>query len=259
MKRYLVGKNAEAYNLVGKGVKNRKFIQTEGIFLREGRSFDGLLVFIPMTIGFQPMIKVLDPRLKNNVYYSTQDVKVDGDSNVEMSSFDNYNWSSNRVGINYYGLANSNTAPELDTYKNDYPQYSSANGDFWKKLLGSAITPEQKEAANKIEELTPEEMSQAHKTSGSKLSFGDWLKSEQAVGLANNMSALAISLLNKGDNNSSSNNSSEDSQNSGSSDSPNKKESKILGMHPLTFGVTTVGVLIGIAVAVVLLKGNNKK
>lgn len=260
MKTYLVGKNAQAYHLFGKGVKNRKFVPTEGVFMNAGRTFEGVLVFIPMTIGFQPVIKVLDPRLTRKVYYSVKDVKPVGEaSNFNNISPKDYTSTSDTVGLQYYDYANPNTAPELVTYQNDYPQYSNADGEWWKNLMGNKATPEQKEAANNREELTVGEMSAAHEESGSKMSFGDWLKSDQATGLANNMSSLAIAILNKDKGGSGS--SSPSSTTPSPMDTPYStpsKESKILGMHPLTLGITVVGLLVGTAVVITLLKSRDK-
>jgi len=174
-----------------------------------------------------------------------------------MSGFTDYNHTSGKVGLDYYGYANPDTAPELDTYKNDYPQYSSLDGDFFTNLFKKKLTPEQQEAADNKEELSVGEMEQAHKSSGSKTSFTDWLKSTEAIDLANNMSSLVISLIKKDGNNGSKDDVDTNTDDDSSSDTTSKGN-KILGMHPITFGITTVGVLVGIGVAILLLRTSSK-
>ena len=290
MKRYVVG-NTNAYNLVGDNPNDRQFIPTEGTFLASGRNFVGKLVFIPMSIGFQPVVKVLDPKLSKNVYYSPKDVKpisnevdfpygkpragamggngygveagvVKGDVRTapqvrgEMSGFlgeEDYNYSTQLTGLKHYDYANVNVAPELDTYKNNYPQYSSANGGFLGKIFGSK---KPSSVNSNIEEVSQEDLESIHKNSGSKMSFGDWLKTEQAKGLANNAFALGLALVNKGKDDEGSPSSQPNKKNEEEYDVSTSKDKSntILGMHPLTFGVVTVGVLVVGAIAITLVR-----
>lgn len=289
MKRYVVGQNAKAYHLIGNG-DNRRFVASEGVFMAEGRTFLGQLVFIPIESGLQPMVKVLDPKITKAYYYLPSTVQaisgqitfhgkpragemggkgfgveagvIKGDARTapqvgELATGFSGGIYSSRYFPNFipYSHANPSVLSELTDYSQGYPQYSSVEGsNFLGNLFG-------KNKGNK-EELTEDEMAQLHRSSGSKMSFGDWLKSEQAANLANNALALGLALVDKDKNQGGSGNQSGSTSpkttgnNTGTSS--NSKENKILGMHPLTFGVVTVGVLVAGAVTIILLKSKKK-
>jgi len=262
MNEYVVIKKTKAYHLVGRGVKNHRLISTEGIFLQKDGRFNGLLVFLRMSDGFKPMVKVLDRKLKQNVYYFPRDVKkIDTFSNTIG---DNYYRREHLFmeadmypNLNHYGYTSANKASELVNYQQSYPQYSNASGDFFKNLFSKVNqTVEDKdlqEAIKNQKEISEEDVKSLHKNSGSKLSFGDWISSDSGVDTVNNLSALAFSLMNKGninaqnqENNVDKVDEDQDDKNSGF---------RILNMHPITFGIVTIGTL---AVGILIIGAINK-
>lgn len=283
MKRYVVIQNTKAYNLIGKGVRGRRFVESEGTFMAKGRTFLGQLVFIPIDSGLQPMVKVLDPKLLKAYYYLPSTVEsvsgeitfhgkpragamggkgfgieagvINGDIRTapqvaEMATGFSGGIYPSRYFPNFtpYRHVNPNVLSELTDYSQGYPQYSSVEGsNFLGNIFGKSKSTN--------DELTEQEMAQLHKSSGSRMSFGDWLKSEQAKDLANKALDLGLAIADKNKNGGANNSSTTPLKSTQNNEikSPSK-ETKILGMHPLTFGVVAVGVLVAGAVTITLLK-----
>lgn len=241
MKNYTVGKDANPYHVVGNSIKNRQLKSYEGKFMSEGRRFFGDLVFIPTVDGFIPMVKVIDGKLKKDIYYSPKSVYSGGGKN-EFSNFIN----SNPYGYNFtLENANPNQEDGLSDYSDGYPQYSAADGGLFGRIFGKKITIES--ISNK--DLSKEDVEKLHKSSGSKLSLGDWIKSDDAKSLLNNVSNVALSYLNKGNGGSAPVETKDDYE------EPQKSEKTILGMHPLTFGIVS-GVTVIVAIVGVIIYKN---
>lgn len=179
--------------------------------------FNGKLVYLGFKDhGFQPMIKVIGT--SEPIYFFPKDVSEQNDG------FD-------------YGVDNMPTTKEASTnqvdslrqFKNLYPQYSNSTGD--NRALG---------------EFTSSEVEEQYKKSGSKLSFGEWIQSEQGKKLVNDSLSLAFSLLNK-------NNPS--NQPTSNTNTPTKQLTEdsdftILNMKPLTFTLVSVVTIAAIVLAV---------
>jgi len=95
-----------------------------------------------------------------------------------------------------------------------------------------------KNKADKVIELTPDQAKAQHKASGSKKKFGDWVKGSGKAWLAEFGSQLADIL--QGDKGSGDTGGGRPSD--GGAPPPSGK-TEILGMHPVTFTLVTVGVI----------------
>lgn len=238
MEQFIVNKDALAYNLIGKGLENHELVPSNGIFMQEGRKFNGALVFLRMPYGFKPMIKVIDNKLKNNYYYFLEEVTPV--NSEKTSGFDaNFIHAERNPNLRHYAYANPNTYSALMTYKEEYPQYSSANAN---------------DLAD-IKELTPAELQNVHQNSGTKMNFMDWLNSPQGKDTVNNVSALAFSLINN--------------QQGGAAPKPTAEPTKvneddkdaefrILWMHPLTFAAVSIVAIVGGIIVFSVIKNKNK-
>jgi hypothetical protein len=81
-------------------------------------------------------------------------------------------------------------------------------------------------------EYTPEELAEKHKKSGSKVSFGDWLKTDNGKSIVSTLSGISSSILNKNGG----------TGNKGTGDDE-KKSADIFGMKPLTFALVSIAVI----------------
>jgi len=166
-----------------------------------------------------------------------------------------------------YGYANPMWRDPLPEYGGDYPQYtdmnfsgadgySNAKGDFWKKIGG--WFKKDKVDESKVE-FTEEEMEEIYKESGSKKSFSEWMQSEEGQKVSSSVATIATILLGGSTTpQTSTQEGIDDRGDAGDDDSSETTEKKILGMHPVTFGIVTVLVLGAGIVTVVLLTRKKK-
>lgn len=196
------------------------------------------------------------------------------DSNVEIPSdeFDNtkiyFNFLNNtdlKLGSLennadlQFNMDGSTNAVDLN-FDADDEDVSNAIGDWFKNLFDKSsigkkeITPTQaKKLAdpNKVE-YTPEEVKVMYQKSGSKKPLGEWLKSDSSKQFLNSLTQIGyLLLLNKSQGGAAPDNTKQDNQDvggygggdgagSGGSNDDEQKDKKILGMHPVTFGIVTV-------------------
>ncbi len=120
-------------------------------------------------------------------------------------------------------------------------------GGFFKNLFGKKSLSESdaKKLADKDKVVyTEAEMKQMYETSGSKKPFAEWAKSDTAKAFMASLKNLGAEfLLKKAKELEGSGDSGSDSKNSGPKAPGAKPSKKILGMHPVTFGIVAVGVL----------------
>lgn len=239
MEQYAVKKNALAYNLVGEGLKNHKLIPSKGIFMQEDRKFNGSLVFLRMPYGFQPMIKVIDEKLKENYYYFLEGVTPLKTENT--SGFDaNFIHAQRNPNLRHYSYANPYADSALMNYKDEYPQYSSANAN---------------DVVNNLKELTPNQVQNVYQNSNTKMTFVEWLNSPQGKDSVNNVTALAFSLLN---NQQGGVNPTNTTAPKPVKEDDKEEEFRILWMHPLTFAAVSIVAIVGSMIAFSVIKNKNK-
>jgi len=161
-----------------------------------------------------------------------------------------------------YGLANPNWQAALPEYSEGYPQYNNANfsgADGDKKgifaKIGDWFKKDEPIGEDKVE-FTEQEVHEIYNKSGSRKSFGQWLNSNEGISLANNITALTSILLGKNRVSDVPDEEVKPEQKDLEHNSGQKK--KILGMHPITFGVVASLVLIGGVVTTVLLTKKKK-
>jgi len=289
MKKYTVGRDIST-NSLKLSKDGASFLHKNSkLFLKSGSIFEGKLVFLRLKSGFQPMIKVFKkistPRglilgALNIYYYPSQLVSNSSKRGKDCPLGSHWDSSKKKcVGMfkhdyepfslvggyscgadkdpsfgcrgtgygNYPNLANytyptTSATPSLPEYAYSYPQYSSADGD------------------GKVE-LTQEEMDAIHNSTNTKKNFWSWLKSDQAKSLAQDSVGIAQALFNKNQEEKVFNeNNQEESQtyNEHNGDDTPEMENKILGMHPLTFGLTALGFIVGAVVVTTMLRRGNK-
>lgn len=179
------------------------------------------------------------------------DVNFCGIDGTEVVSFDYSNMDSNNSVLGDY---QSNT--EIDLSFNGSSeideQLSNAFGDFLKKIFKKKDTELTEEQAKKIAdknkvEYTPEEVETLHKKSKTKKPLGQWIKSDEGKQFLSTIQNFGYKLLMK-------KNTAEDKGGEGGSGSndvmpKDDDEKKILGMHPVTFGIVTIVSLSTLGVA----------
>lgn len=166
--------------------------------------FNGKLVFLGFkNYGFQPMIKVLGTG-NEEYFFFPKDVE-------QTRAATNYN----RAIVPLPSLTNASPkgGTDMQDFRSTYTQFSNATGEF-----------------------SPEDVQSAYKNSGSKMSFNEWIQSEQGKKLVNDSLQLAFQLINK---NNPTNNQALPSQNT-DEDNQTQKEFTILKMHPLTFTIVAL-------------------
>ena len=194
--------------------------------------FNGKLVYLGFKdYGFQPMIKVLDVDTSESLFFFPKDV-------MQIDINENFNYGVNNLpktthvkSVIDYGFGEMQ---EL------YPQYSAANG-----------------TNTQVGEFSASDVEQKYQQSGSKLSFGDWLKSDQGKKLVNDSLTLAFSLLNKNNNNTNTANPTEGNNNNNNTHSD--KGFEILNMKPLTFALVSIGTITAIVLAIKYIPKITKK
>lgn len=166
--------------------------------------FNGKLVFLGFkNYGFQPMIKVLGTG-NEEYFFFPKDVE-------QIRAATNYNRAI--VPLPKLTNASPNGGTDMQDFRSTYTQFSNATGEF-----------------------SPEDVQSAYKNSGSKMSFNEWIQSEQGKKLVNDSLQLAFQLINK---NNSTNNQGTSYQNTEEDNEP-QKEFTILKMHPLTFTIVAL-------------------
>lgn len=156
------------------------------------------------------------------------------DSNNDIKQYYNntemyFNMDSN-VGV----LGHYESNAEIDLSFDGKDNYSNAFGDFFKKLFDK-------------KEVNEEQVKDMYKKSGSKKTFKEWLNSDESKDVLKGIANIS-ELLNKikGDSQISSGGSTTSASTTSSNNSQNKGDVKILGMHPLTFGIVSVVSLVGL-------------
>lgn len=191
------------------------------------------------------------------------------DDNTQMY----FNMDSN-VGV--LGSYESNADIDLSFDANEEEEVSNAVGDWFKKLFSKKnkdISPsDAKKIAdpNKVEYST-KEVSAMYNKSGSKKPFRDWLKSDDSKQFLTNLSQIGYALLltkaqggvapnnirvNDNGNTDNPYQNNEDDYNNDSSNT--EEDKKILGLHPITFGVTASLLFVGLGVGIWLYAKRNK-
>lgn len=179
--------------------------------------FNGKLVYLGFKdYGFQPMIKVLDT--SEPLYFFPKDV-----SEVEGSAFN-------------YGV---NTLPQTSRVANTVDYGFSEMRNTYMQVSDFSGTN------TSIGEFNSAEVEEKYKQSGSKLNFGEWIKSDQGKKLVNDSLSLAFSLLNKNNNQNT-----QPPVNNEQNNTPSDKGFTILKMKPLTFTLVAVGTIAAIVLAV---------
>lgn len=174
--------------------------------------FNGKLVFLGFkNYGFQPMIKVLGTG-NEEYFFFPKDVE-------QTRAATNYNRAI--VPLPKLTNASPNGGTDMQDFRSTYTQFSNATGEF-----------------------SQQEVQNAYQNSGSKMSFNEWIQSEQGKKLVNDSLQLAFQLINK---NNPTNNQALPSQNT-DEDNQTQKEFTILKMHPLTFTIvalstTVIGII----------------
>jgi hypothetical protein len=164
-----------------------------------------------------------------------------GFGNWGLQAGDNFDYGTMNQGVNPFQMR----AGEQDANPSTMPQsYSYANGE-------------------EKDELTQEEMDALHNSSDKKQNFWTWLQSDKAKNLAKDSVGIATALFNK--------NQQDKLEDKGQSPTDNgsnyepmddkemdRQENTILGMHPLTFGIVAVGLIVGAVVVTSMVKKGNK-
>ena len=203
---------------------------------------------------------VIAPWMNHNNEYSVEAGEIEGQIDT-MPEIHEYFGGDRYPNFEHLGQPNINTLSELPNYHSGdgwkkyykYPQYSAAKGEkwkgFWDKIKIGTGKLTEKIKATRLEHLydkveyTPDEMQTMKERSGSKKSVKQWIQSEQGKNTADSLSQIAILLLNK-------KLSPAEGDAIDSGDSPNFKprddegKTRILGMHPVTFSVVALTVLV---------------
>lgn len=127
-------------------------------------------------------------------------------------------------------------------------EQSNAIGDWFKETFGKNSDSA---AVEEKVVYTEEEANQLYKKSGAKTPFKDWISSDSSkqflASLANFGSTLLLANAYNNQNQSGTNQGAASTTNNTRTDSSEKEpdEKTILGMHPVTFSLVGIGVLIG--------------
>ncbi|PIZ52156.1 hypothetical protein COY27_01110 [Candidatus Woesearchaeota archaeon CG_4_10_14_0_2_um_filter_33_13] len=188
--------------------------------------FNGKLVYLAFKdYGFQPMIKVENVQSKEPIYYFPKDV-------IELKN-DGFEYRLDNMPLTRKASSHTAVYEGFEDFKQMYPQYSSVTGEF-----------------------TPSQVEDQYKKSGSKLSFGEWIKSEDGKKLVNDSLTLAFALLNKNQ---------QQQQQTGVQTNMNNNELKpekeftILKMKPLTFALVSLATIGAIVLAIKYIPKTTKK
>jgi len=245
MKKFVI-KHNKANTLVIDKEDKFKILPIKKDFLPK-RSFVGTVVYLRLPDGFKRVVKVLDTDIPIPIYYETKNLIL------KESKLPQLIQEQDKIE-KYLG----NVAIKQDSI------YSNANGEFWKKLFGN------KNLDNK-KEFSQDEMNTMYKNTGGRMTFKEWLKSSKLKKLANNVVSLGFALfhknkdankpkINANDNTNDTNTNNEITNNVIQEDNK-KQEVTILGMHPITFGLSSLGILIIVGLATLTFKNKwkNKK
>lgn len=194
-------------------------------------------------------------------------VGFDSNADIPADMFDNtkmyFNFESNvQVAENMF----DNTKIDLSFDADDDEEVSNAIGDFFKKIFkrkNKEVTREQAERIadpNKVE-YSPDEVQVMYEKSGTNRPFKDWLKSDESKTFFNALTNVGYALLLKqsqgglAPNQTTAPDSTDNYQ--GDPNLRDDEDKKILGMHPVTFGVVSILGLtaIGIGIYFIAKKG----
>jgi len=140
--------------------------------------------------------------------------------------------------------------------------YSNGIGDWFKKLKAKR---QEKKALKKLSEPTTDVVSaqtmvEAHKESGSTKPFKEWMQSDGGRNFLNSLTGIASILINQPKSSTTTSGGSTSTGTSTgkvdstpSSSQSDERETKILGMNPITFGLVSVGAIAVVSVIAVKL------
>ena len=175
------------------------------------------------------------------------DLGIDGKSSpTSIKDFQSW-YNKNKGGkLTEDGKWGANTSKAWNASKSDYTKIATTPI----KLDVKSPEPTLAESKDKVV-FTEAELKALYAKSGSKAKFADWVKSDSAKNLANSAKDVALAILAARGAKKGSSTSSTSTDNSGggytdNGSSPDTTEKKILGMHPVTFGITAT--ILGIAV-----------
>lgn len=170
-------------------------------------------------------------------------------------------------GINQGAIASNFTAKGSELLNSNEDEFSNFSfNDFLNKI---GISKSNNSAIKTISDpnvsiVDVKIMNQAHKESGSKMTFGDWIKSDTGHAAVNSVADIINTIasvknsvnnnngLQIGDTNDTGNNTVDNNP-------PLKTETLILGMSPVTFGIVSVAAIVTIIGGIVVVKMINKK
>jgi hypothetical protein len=288
--------NESLLNVAGIGkaraLKNTgRFVNHNGIYRKEGHHTKGT----EKRVADVRVVRLLNPKLgfveKRNVL-----IFADGTAGAP-NKWENVSGLTNESLLNQYGVDESllnftneslldglteNTSllnatgksgkyfPDKSVYSNlvneslldadGDTEYSNGVGSWFKGLFdgkkkGDAL---KKVSDPNVSVVDAKTMQDAYKESGSGKSFNDWINSEGGKGIMNSITMLTSMLINKP--------LPSDSTNYGGGYQPDgggtppKKETTILGMSPITFGIVALGlVAIGSIVVIKIIKSKQGK
>lgn len=244
----------------------------EKVYVSKSTKVAGQLVYIRTKDGFKKMFEAKMPskykyfELNNLKPLSTSVSSFSGSdiSNSNLLDDDysgirgekpfNYPRIRGAVAMDLSGNAFRFMRPQFNRPNNfnDYfdgskeNDHSNAIGDWFKETFGKSGDEGQEKVV-----YTEEEANQLYKKSGSKTPFKDWISSDSSkqflASLANFGSTLLLANAYNNQNQAVNNqNTTSSNQNeTKGSDDKEASETTILGMHPVTFSLVGIGVLVG--------------
>jgi hypothetical protein len=188
-------------------------------------------------------------------------------SNVDLSNMDGLDESilnsigSNFCGDNYSNMINENLLDGLTentsllSADGEDEEVSNAFGDWFKRNFRRTPSVEElykdastlKVADPKVDIVEAKVMEKAYKESGSKKPLRDWINSDSGKSILSSAAQLATIFLNQNKTNTGGNTNTGGGGtggNTGVSKDDEIKETTILGMSPLTFGIVSVGLIV---------------
>jgi hypothetical protein len=193
----------------------------------KGEHVLGNLVYIRYKNSFTPMIK-LDKGVTTEFRY----IKADSVQPKTSSSFTNAD--------TVYDLQSNMIDSDLSCHRGDL-RASSFNGGAMDVFTGgdSAVDGS---TSSKVE-YSESEVNALYKKSGSKQPLKEWVKSDSAKSTLSNIGKFGLGVLGALSGGAQQQSSSQTSMDNSNSNTVDDGEKKILGMHPLTFGVVVLGVV----------------
>lgn len=226
------------------------------IYLGKGETITGLDLYLFDKKGKKLVGHVI--KVKENQYIPFENVQSESiasnvtgldleqpelDDSVSMMS-GRYNPAPKKMYL-YYSMA--------------VPPYYSITGKEWNEEIAQKVFYSNMTGSGDVVEISTKELEAKYKKSGSKKPFKEWVKSSGKDTL-NTLLNLAnqIIIARSGQQEPSSQERSSDDTLPAAPKPASKKESKILGMHPVTFGVVSITALALIAIGVFVVGGRGK-